>query len=297
MSDSGGEPAAQGTSPSPSTAGTYPSIAPSLGSWLDELWWESPERLEGVTQFRLWAGCAFAAAVASAGVVLLGVFQVVWSSPLVTFLLTSVGTLASAGCAVNATRVRVQARAKFVKRSSAETIPPSSQPSATGAGREELRELIKVNREDMGRYQTLTQNQATTSYRWSLAALGAGLAVLIGGIVVVISATGTADKAAVAGLTGISGALASYVARTYLRIYERTLQQLNFYFQQPLVTSYLLAAERVTHEVDSPPDKHKIRVKIIEQALDAAAQPAEPTTAARSKGAERRARRMSEPDG
>ena len=47
----------------------------------------------------------------------------------------------------------------------------------------------------------------------------------------------------------IGGALSGFLSRTYIRVYERALQQLNQYFNQPLLNSYLLSAERIIGEM------------------------------------------------
>ena len=50
-------------------------------------------------------------------------------------------------------------------------------------------------------------------------------------------------------MTAIGSVVAGFISNTYLRVYERTLVQLNFYFQQPLVTSYVLTAERLADKM------------------------------------------------
>jgi hypothetical protein len=219
------------------------------------------------TTFIRWA-CATAAAVLAAVVALsLGISGAVWHRVWPTVLLVGVCALVSVACAVRAWVAKTEGQRKAYE----EHRPEEARERGD---QEHLATLIAVNRNDMSAYQELTQRQAITSYRWSLAAAGAGLTVLIAGVVLVVGLHGTADKAAVAGLAAITGALASYVARTYLRIYERTLEQLNFYFEQPLVTSYLLTAERLTEKISSTSQKDEFLGAIIARALDAAARPA-----------------------
>jgi hypothetical protein len=56
----------------------------------------------------------------------------------------------------------------------------------------------------------------------------------------------TTNKIAIASLTALGGALSGCISRTFLRVYERTLLQLNFFFQVALVSNSVLTAERRT---------------------------------------------------
>ncbi len=109
--------------------------------------------------------------------------------------------------------------------------------------------LIKANRRQMAAYDVLAQAQAKTAFRNSQMAMAAGLAVLIGGAVIAISVNDVATKVATASLTAIGGALSGYIAKTFLDSYKGAMRQLNFYFQQPLITSYLLAVQRLVNEL------------------------------------------------
>jgi hypothetical protein len=109
--------------------------------------------------------------------------------------------------------------------------------------------LIKANRRQMSAYDVLAQAQANTAFRNSQLAMAAGLIVLVGGAIVAIAAPELATKVATASLTAIGGALSGFIARTFLQTYSNAIRQLNFYFQQPLITSYLLTAQRLISEL------------------------------------------------
>jgi hypothetical protein len=66
---------------------------------------------------------------------------------------------------------------------------------------------------------------------------------------VLIIADDAASQVTVGALTAIGSALSGDIAATYLRIYERAQQQQNFYFEEPLISSYLLAAERLADKL------------------------------------------------
>ncbi len=109
--------------------------------------------------------------------------------------------------------------------------------------------LIKANRKQMSAYDVLVQAQAKTAFRNAQFAMGAGLLVLLFGAIVALSTADLQAKIVTATLTAIGGTLAGFIAKTFLDTYRRSIQQLNFYFQQPLITSYLLAAQRLVNEL------------------------------------------------
>ena len=114
----------------------------------------------------------------------------------------------------------------------------------------ELVRLVNANRALLDEYQRPVRAQARTSYVYSQVAILVGLIVLVAGAMIALLATESAARLAVAGLAGIGTALAGYVARTFLRVYERAQEQLNYYFREPLITSYLLTAERLAEKLD-----------------------------------------------
>jgi hypothetical protein len=62
------------------------------------------------------------------------------------------------------------------------------------------------------------------------------LLLLVGGVVA-LRATDETSKTVVAGLAAIGSLTSGYVSRTFLKAEDRAMEQLNYYFQQPLVTS------------------------------------------------------------
>ncbi len=143
----------------------------------------------------------------------------------------------------------------------------------------DVRQLIILNQRRMDQYHQMTLAQAADAWRSSQLAMTAGLVVLVAGITVALAdSTGTASTVVIGALTGIGSALSGYVAGTFLRARRQSLRQLNFYFHQPLATSYLLTAERITEKI---PDPHaKVEVwkilagQIAMRAFDAQSDPA-----------------------
>jgi len=132
------------------------------------------------------------------------------------------------------------AQKEKLRRKLQEELPQTDQ---------KLQRLIDANRALLDKYQEPVRRQAHTSYAYAQAAITVGLLVLLVGAGITIAASETATQVGIAALTGVGTVLSGYVGRTYLRVYEHAQQQLNFYFREPLVTSYLLTAERLTQEL------------------------------------------------
>ena len=112
------------------------------------------------------------------------------------------------------------------------------------AGPEDLIGFIRANRKQMDTYEALARSQARTSYRASQAAMGFGLLVIGAGVAIVVSSDSAATKYAAAVITAVGAATGGYISRTYLAVQQNATRQMNFYFRQPLVQSYILQSER-----------------------------------------------------
>jgi hypothetical protein len=109
----------------------------------------------------------------------------------------------------------------------------------------DLDELLRLNRMQMQQYQTLSRAQHRSSFRSSLTALFVGLATLVGGIVLILEVNNETAKIALAGVTALGGALSGYIAKTYLALNSQAADQLRYFADQPLITSYIYEAERL----------------------------------------------------
>jgi hypothetical protein len=77
--------------------------------------------------------------------------------------------------------------------------------------------------------------------------MGFGLVVVGAGVCVVILSNSSSTKYAAAGITAIGAATGGYISKTYLTVQQNATRQMNYYFRQPLVQSYLLQSERLIH--------------------------------------------------
>ena len=100
-------------------------------------------------------------------------------------------------------------------------------------------------RPKLDQYHSITKHQAANSYRNSQIAMGSGLAFIILAAVSAIVFKNEQTKIILGSIAGVATAFSAYIGATFLNAYHSALNQLNTYFHQPLVTSYLLSAERI----------------------------------------------------
>ncbi|MDP8993226.1 MAG: hypothetical protein M3N31_09295 [Actinomycetota bacterium] len=140
-----------------------------------------------------------------------------------------------------------------------------------------LADLVRLNRKQTNEYQLIAQRQARSSHRSSQVASAVGLLILASGSATAIfGPTQSTPRIIAAALTSLGMTLSGYIGRTYLRTYEVTLRQMNWYYGQPLVNSYLLTAERLAEKV---PEKQAeifgeiISVVLARASIDTSEQP------------------------
>lgn len=114
--------------------------------------------------------------------------------------------------------------------------------------------LLEFNRGLIEKYHLGTRRRAMSSFWAGLLAMAVGLGVLIYGAIAVFQGSeatelNTNQRVVAATFAAVAGAVASYVARTFMLAHSRALDDLSAYFRQPLVTSYLLAAERIAADL------------------------------------------------
>ncbi|MGM7670281.1 TRADD-N-associated membrane domain-containing protein [Microbacterium sp. A93] len=114
---------------------------------------------------------------------------------------------------------------------------------------DDLLGLIKANASQMHAYDLMARRQAAQSHRASMIAMFVGLALVAAGVAVAIMAPDAVSKITGASVTSIGAVVGGYVARTFMANGRRSSENAAFYFQQPLVTSYLLTAERLISQL------------------------------------------------
>ncbi len=133
----------------------------------------------------------------------------------------------------------------------------------------DLQNLIILNRTQIGVYQDIATGDAKRAARNSQVAMSIGFLMLIAGAAITVRVPSAASKIVVGVLAALGSALSGYIGQTFLKAQDQAMRQLNFYFRQPLVTSYMLAAERLTQKL--PPGTQQSSLKdLIKNVLLAA---------------------------
>ncbi|MDJ0377002.1 hypothetical protein [Cryobacterium sp. PH31-L1] len=130
--------------------------------------------------------------------------------------------------------------------------------------------LLHLNRTEMERYHHLTIEQAARSFRHSQVAMYLGFGLLALCILIVVwPSTSVQTKFTVAALGLVSTTVSGYITQTFLKSHTASVAQLNRFFNQPLVSSYLLTAERLALGLDDSA-RNDALVLVIAEALNAA---------------------------
>jgi hypothetical protein len=96
-----------------------------------------------------------------------------------------------------------------------------------------------------------------------------GFATLLLCIVLVALPTPNESKIPIAGLGSVSIVISGFITGTFLKQHALSVSQLNRFFSQPLVTSYLLTAERVAAGLVDTAKESNLSA-VVDQALRSA---------------------------
>jgi hypothetical protein len=141
-----------------------------------------------------------------------------------------------------------------------------------------LPELWKVTHARLGEYHGTAVGQAKRAFRNAQYAMGAGF-VLLGVFVYAAFHAKSATASATAGALGaVAAALSGYIARTFIKSQEMTSAALHRYFEEPLVLSRYLAAERLVRDVGLSEEHRTELLRTIVQSM-IVGEPARRTTA------------------
>ncbi|GAD83403.1 hypothetical protein FEK33_17395 [Nocardia asteroides NBRC 15531] len=153
------------------------------------------------------------------------------------------------------------------------------------AGPNDLLKLMEVNRRQMEAYDVQARAQGRSSHRSSLFAMTAGLAIVGAGLWIAVSAENSATKYAAAIVAAVGTATGGYIAHTFISVNTSAQHHVRYYFEQPLVQSYLLTAERIADRLPESArgaqyelivDAALQQAGLVHQLRDAAAAPPEP---------------------
>ncbi|MFD9398323.1 hypothetical protein ACFWA4_05820 [Streptomyces sp. NPDC060011] len=130
----------------------------------------------------------------------------------------------------------------------------------------QLTTLMGLNQGQITRYHNIVTEQADKSFKSSRLAMGVGLFLLVcaafGGVYVPLEEI----RWFIGALAAFSTLLSGYLTKTYLAMYKESIGQLNRYFDQPVLHSYYLTAERLTEGLDVE-HAQEVRQQIINEVL------------------------------
>ncbi|MED7826872.1 TRADD-N-associated membrane domain-containing protein [Streptomyces chiangmaiensis] len=129
--------------------------------------------------------------------------------------------------------------------------------------RTELPSLVNFNRVLLDRYHGIATQQADKAFTSSLVAMTVGLLIIGVCFVASFQYNSQGDRLFIGSVTVVSSAFTGYLSKTYMHVYERALQQLNQYFDQPVLNGYFLSAERIVQSL--PKERQAI---VLERIVD-----------------------------
>ncbi|MFD7452818.1 hypothetical protein [Kitasatospora sp. NPDC059827] len=131
----------------------------------------------------------------------------------------------------------------------------------------ELPSLVDFNRTLLDAYHDIATKQAEKAYKSSRIAMNVGLVVLIAAFGAGWRYNTQGDRLFLGSVAAVGTAFTAYLSRTYMHTYERSLQQLNQYFNQPVLNGYFLTAERLARSL--PEDRQSsVMERIIGDVLE-----------------------------
>ncbi|MBT2507069.1 hypothetical protein J7I98_14465 [Streptomyces sp. ISL-98] len=119
-------------------------------------------------------------------------------------------------------------------------------------------------------YHAITKKHAARSFRSSQMAMGIGFGLLVTGATVTVFQHDITAQVTLGSLTALGSAFSAYLGATFISAHNEALAQMNYYFGQPLISTYLLEAERMTETIEKP-KKDVVMTQVVEAALDEAA--------------------------
>ncbi|MGW3913182.1 hypothetical protein ACWEBX_16945 [Streptomyces sp. NPDC005070] len=130
----------------------------------------------------------------------------------------------------------------------------------------ELATLMELNQGQIDTYHRIVTEQADKSFKSSRVAMHIGLLLLVCAAFAVAFVPLDQVRWFIGALAAFSTVLSGYLTKTYLSMYKESIGQLNRYFDQPVLNSFYLTAERLTAGLDAD-HAQDVRCQIINEVL------------------------------
>jgi hypothetical protein len=152
-------------------------------------------------------------------------------------------------CPLAAARMRIHARAGYYERQEAEAIKEADDAVQEISLTSDPVSFLRANQRQLEAYASIARTQAETSHRTAQAAMAAAGLLLLGGGIAVFLADDPATKISAATLAAIGTTLSGFISRTFIDAQRRAVDEMAFYFRQPLTQSYILTVERIASQL------------------------------------------------
>jgi hypothetical protein len=200
-------------------------------------------------------------------VILFGSLVFGWEQPVI---IASAGTvlILSGGAAVLGVSIYLSAISAFAPQAALDVEKKLSEEQEKLARDTTLPALLRYNREQMALYHQIATTQARAAGRNSQVAMSIGFLALIAGAVVAIASDNTVTKLVTGGLAALGGIFSGYITKTFFVAQDKAIGQLYNYWEQPLTTSYLLTAERISTAFSDGQIRDQQLGKLVDQLLN-----------------------------
>ncbi len=127
--------------------------------------------------------------------------------------------------------------------------------------------LFDLYNKQIERYQTETRARAGWSFFFAIFAMFAGLVLVVWGGRTIIESDDWKNVAGGTAISGLGGIISAYITKTFLDIHRLSLSQLNRYFQQPVINTYVLTAQRLSEQIEDKTIQQQIYGKMVDQII------------------------------
>jgi hypothetical protein len=123
--------------------------------------------------------------------------------------------------------------------------------------------LFNLYNEQIGRYQDETRSRASWSFYIALIAMFFGFGFVFWGGQHILTQSSWDHLVAGSAIAGIGGSISAFITKTFLSVHKLSLQQLNRYFDQPVINDHILMAQRLADGLSNAESRQKAYENII----------------------------------